>query len=130
MKNCNFISAGAAAAKTYVECEKNEANLFHRRVRARALMASNRHTHTQMPAHIMHSLIPVKRQIHKKHKPKQSSRSQPPKNEARKENNAALKRAIVCRTSFFIPIGFSSLDFHYIYLFVCTLEFPRLAGPF
>jgi hypothetical protein len=69
MKNCNFISAGAATAKTYVECEKNEANLFHRRARA----------HPNGAHALTYSSQKADTHTHKKHKPKQSSRKQPPK---------------------------------------------------
>lgn len=129
MKNCNFISAGAAAAaKTYVECEKNEANLSSNGER---LPFRNAGAHA-----LTYSSQKADTQTHKKHKPKQSSRtaSRP---KWGKENNAALKRAIVCRArtllhcksiEFFHPNRFLSLDFHYISL--CALEFPRLAGPF
>jgi hypothetical protein len=54
--------------------------------------------HTQMPAH-MHSLIPVKRQIHIYTQKAQTEAIIPQpaaQNEARKENNAALKRGQLC----------------------------------
>jgi hypothetical protein len=86
MKNCNFISAGAATAKTYVECEKNEANLFHRRARAHpngahALTYSSQKADTRTQKAQTEAIIP----------------QAAAQNEACKENNAALKRAIVCR---------------------------------
>jgi hypothetical protein len=105
MKNCNFISAGAAA-ETYAECEKNEANLFHRR--ARALMASNCHRNDGA-----HALTYSSQKADTQKAQTEAIMPQPAaQNEACKENNAALKRAIVCRastlaSSFFIPIGFS-----------------------